>query len=338
MFRWARHHQGSLRSQGWAFGPPEPAPLRGTSRIRCPARYTRLHQSVLVAAGSQASPAATNTPAHPPPPPPDRLARPLRGVLSVPLQARFARQGWAFGPPEAAPLRGTLAHRCASARYTRCNTPTHPPPPPPDRFARPLRGVLSVRSAFRARYARLKAWEKAECPASPESTRTRELSARASPGTRFCRRRNAGSGNPVVRPLVPKAASPPLRGRTTGNKDYPYTNRENGWRCRLKGRCPSAAPKDWRSAWNQADPKMVGLRPTSNSAASRHRSRLGVPRLTRSPPTHPHRHLPAAGSKPRRANPCSKLRLRAILAIRLRISSAASLVQPLRRSPESLIK
>ncbi len=81
------------------------------------------------------------------------------------------------------------------------------------------------------------------------------------PGARL-RRKEGGDvgavlqqlGNPVARPLVPKAASPPLRGRTTGNKDFPYTNRENGWRCRLKGRCPSAAPKDWRSAWNQADP------------------------------------------------------------------------------------
>ena len=94
----------------------------------------------------------------------------------------------------------------------------------------------------------------APSPITKASPRTRKRSARL-------RRKEGGDvgavlqqlGDPVVRPLVPKA-SPPLRGRTTGNKAFPYTNRENGWRCRLKGRCPSAAPKDWRSAWNQADP------------------------------------------------------------------------------------
>ena len=67
-------------------------------------------------------------------------------------------------------------------------------------------------------------------------------------------------------------------GRAPGNKDFAYSKEENGWRCRLKVRCPSAAPKDWRNAWNQADP-VVGLRPTSKTVPLRGTSRIGVPRL-----------------------------------------------------------
>ncbi len=138
-------------------------------------------------------------------------------------------------------------------------------------------------------------YPKAECPASPE--RGRGCSRRTP--TQATRPRALWSQRLLRSPS----------GRTTGNKDFPYTNRENGWRCRLKGRCPSAAPKDWRSAWNQADPKMVGLRPTSTGAAQRHPltprcasadpgsvggggALAGSPPHHRlSPPTHPH-HRP----------------------------------------------
>ncbi len=143
-------------------------------------------------------------------------------------RARYARQGGPFGPPQAAPLTRHLAHRCASTRYTRCTrvgcwraagsrgSPGHPPTLPPthphhrpDRFARPLRGVLSVRAALSdsLRSPEGGSYKKPWCP---ESTRTRELNARAKPGTGFYRTRNAGSGNPAARPLVPKAASQPF--------------------------------------------------------------------------------------------------------------------------------
>lgn len=104
------------------------------------------------------------------------------------------------------------------------------------------------------------------------------------PGARL-RRKEGGDvgavlqqlGNPVARPLVPKAASQPFGARSREQRLRVLQNGD-GWRCRLKVRCPSAAPKDWRNAWNQADP-VVGLRPTSKTVPLRGTSRIGVPRL-----------------------------------------------------------
>ena len=109
-------------------------------------------------------------------------------------------------------------------------------------------------------------------------------------------------------------------GRTPRNKAFPYSKERGGWGAGCRWPCPSAAPKDWRSAWNQADPK-VGLRPTSKggrfaapyqpyrcasarytrlktgvesgwragSQARRPANRSGPPPPL-SPPTHPHHH------------------------------------------------
>ena len=96
-------------------------------------------------------------------------------------------------------------------------------------------------------------------PITMASPRTRKRSARL--------RRKEGwvvtavlqqLGNPVARPLVPKAAAQPFGARSREHS-FCVHQTQNGWRCWLKGRCPSAAPKDWRNAWNPADPRRGSL-------------------------------------------------------------------------------